>query len=78
MSAKEKYLSLEKVGENIFSIYTELKKTNDPLKAMVLMREMFPELSLIQAKEIMVLSETDYTSLRDYQKNILQKTVNKI
>jgi hypothetical protein len=78
MSTKEKYIYLEKDGKNIFSIYTELKKKNDPLKAMVLMREMFPELSLIEAKEVIVLSETDYNSLSDYQKNILKKTVKKI
>lgn len=70
MDAKEKYLRLEKDGKNVFTIFNELAEKNSPMTSIAKLRELFPELTLIEAKEILILSETDYKDLNDYQKDL--------
>lgn len=78
MSRREKYISFQKDGKSIFAVYAELAKANTPMHAMVQLRGLFPELSLIEAKEIMVLSETDYESLEKYQEKTIGEILKKM
>lgn len=73
MKSSEKYLNIKKDGKNVFEIFNELKKQNNSMSAMVSLREIFPELTLIEAKEIVVLSETAFKSLNDYQSDLAEK-----
>ncbi|NET31440.1 MAG: hypothetical protein F6K19_05490 [Cyanothece sp. SIO1E1] len=40
--------------------------------------EVFPELKLVQAKEIMVLHDTDYKSLAEYQEDLFTKIMDEL
>ncbi|MDR6968505.1 hypothetical protein J2X31_002528 [Flavobacterium arsenatis] len=69
MDAKEKYLKIKKGNKNVFDILNELKKENNSIDSMVKLREVFPELTLIEAKEILIISETSFNSLAEYQQD---------
>jgi hypothetical protein len=73
MDAKEKYLAIKKNDKNVFEILNELKKENNSIDSMVKLREIFPELTLIEAKEILIVSETDHNSLEEYQKDLFNQ-----
>ena len=73
MDAKEKYLAIKKNDKNVFEILNELKKENNSIDSMVKLREIFPELTLIEAKEILIVSETNHNSLEEYQKDFFDQ-----
>lgn len=64
------YLRLEKNGTNILLIFAELRKSMPPLLSIQKLMEVFPRLKLVQAKEIMVLHDTNYKSLEEYQEDL--------
>lgn len=66
----KEYLRLEKDGRNILLVFAELRKSLPPLQSMKKIMEVFPELKLVQAKEIMVLHITNYKSLEEYQEDL--------
>ncbi|UKB82437.1 hypothetical protein LF887_15640 [Chryseobacterium sp. MEBOG06] len=78
MDTKEKYIKLKKDGKNVLTIFNELIENNSPMNSVVKLRELFPELTLIEAKEILILSETNYKDLDDYQKDLLNQLKNDI
>lgn len=67
------HLKLEKNGENILNIFADLRESNSPLEALKKLRKIFPELDFIQAKEVMILHETDYNDLDEYQKAVFDQ-----
>ena len=69
----KEYLRLEKDGRNILLIFAELRKSFLPLQSIKKLMEIFPELHLMQAKEIMVLHDTNYKSLEEYQEDLFTK-----
>ncbi|AWM13597.1 hypothetical protein DI487_06790 [Flavobacterium sediminis] len=71
MDAKEKYLKIKIGNKNVFDILNELKKESNSIDSIVKLREVFPELTLIEAKEILIISETSFNSLDEYQQNFL-------
>jgi len=73
MDTREKYLKLEKDGKNVLTIFNELAEKNSPMNSMIILRELFPELTLMEAKEVLVLAETDYNDLDDYQKDLFNQ-----
>jgi hypothetical protein len=73
MNAKEKYLNIKKGNKNVFDIFNELKKENSSIDSMVKLREIFPELTPIEAKEILIISETSFKNLEEYQKDFLNQ-----
>ena len=73
MDTREKYLNLEKDGKIVLTIFNELAEKNSPMNSMIILRELFPELTLMEAKEILVLAETDYNDLDDYQKDLFNQ-----
>ncbi len=74
----KEYLRLEKNGRNILLIFAELRKSMPPLQSVKKIMEEFPELNLVQAKELMVLHDTDYKSLEDYQENLFTKILDEL
>jgi len=72
------YLSLEKNGRNILLIFAELRKSLPPLQSMKKLMEVFPELKLVQAKEILVLHDTDYKSLEEYQVDLFTSLLDEL
>ncbi|NRB48224.1 MAG: hypothetical protein HRU41_11170 [Saprospiraceae bacterium] len=72
------YLRLEKDDRNILLIFAELRKSLPPLQSMKRLMEVFPELKLVQAKEIMVLHDTDYKSLEDYQEDLFKQIMDEL
>ncbi|MFP3593160.1 hypothetical protein [Chryseobacterium sp. SIMBA_038] len=67
-----KYLYLKHEGKNAFEIVNEIISSGKmQLFAVKKIREIFPLLSLIEAKEIVVISTSGYKSLYDYQGSLL-------
>jgi len=63
-----KYLYLKHEGKNAFEIVNEIISSGKTqLFAVKKIREIFPHLSLIEAKEIVVISTSEYKSLYDFQ-----------
>lgn len=73
MEAKEKYLQLKKNGKNVLEIFSEIRKENNTLDSIMKIREVFTELTLIEAKEILIISETNFNDLEEYQKDLMNK-----
>lgn len=71
MKSKEYYQQIKKNGKNIFEIYLEYKKTLSPLESMKEMRKDFPQITFEEAKEIMIICDTNYNSIEEYQGSIL-------
>lgn len=78
MNKKEEYLSLIKDGKNVFEFLEEFKKENNSIDSMVKLREIFPQLTLLQAKEILIINDGVYESLDNYQADVLKKITGKI
>lgn len=74
----KEHLQLEKNGRNILLIFAELRKSMSPLQAVQKLMKVFPELELVQAKEILVLHDTDYKSLEDYQTDLFTKILDEL
>ncbi len=72
------YLRLEKNSRNILLIFAELRKSLPPLQSMKELMEVFPELKLVQAKEIMILHDTDYKSLEEYQVDLFTSLLDEL
>lgn len=63
-----KYLHVKRDGKNAFEIAEEITASAiTPLYAMKRIREIFPHLSLMESKEIVIIATTEYKSLYDYQ-----------
>lgn len=71
MKNKEYYEQIKKNGKNVFEIYLGYKKTLSPLESMKKMRKDFPQISFEEAKEIMIICDTNYNSIEEYQGSIL-------
>ncbi|GAA4334236.1 hypothetical protein [Flaviaesturariibacter amylovorans] len=57
-------------GRAVKDVAKELAQTNGPLEVIYLLRQHFPELSLIEAKELMIIATTEFGSLEEYQANL--------
>ncbi|WP_294224273.1 hypothetical protein [uncultured Chryseobacterium sp.] len=66
-----KYLHLNHNGRNVFEIAREIEVLRTPLYAMMKIRELFPHLSIAEAKELVIIATTGYKSLDDYQGSLL-------
>ncbi|WP_294250662.1 hypothetical protein [uncultured Chryseobacterium sp.] len=62
-----KYLHLNHNGRNAFEIAREIEVLRTPVYAMMKIRELFPHLSIAEAKELVMIATTQYKSLHDYQ-----------
>lgn len=63
-----KYLHLKRDGKSAFEIAEEITAAAiTPLYAIKKIREIFPHLSLMESKEIVIIDTTEYKSLYDYQ-----------
>lgn len=68
MDHTNKYLYLKHEGKNAYEIVLEM--TGDgksPLYGIKKIREIFPFLSLAEAKEVFVIATSGYKSLHNYQ-----------
>lgn len=57
-------------GKSSLEVFKNLRSKNNLINSLVKLREIFPTLSLEEAKEIMIVSETDSKSLEDYQAKV--------
>ncbi|KQR93855.1 hypothetical protein ASG01_08325 [Chryseobacterium sp. Leaf180] len=71
MKSKEYYQQIKKNGENVFEVYLKHKKTLSPLESMKEMRKDFPQITFEEAKEIMIICDTNFNSIEEYQGSIL-------
>lgn len=63
-----KYLHLKCNGKNAIEITREIAASaRSPLHAIKRIREIFPHLSLMESKEIVIIATTEHKSLYDYQ-----------
>ncbi len=68
MDNTNKYLHLKLNGRNVIEIAEKIAASAiTPLYAIKKIRAIFPHLSLIEAKEIVIIATTEYKSLYDYQ-----------
>jgi len=68
-----KYLHLRHEEKSVYEIVDEImEKYKSPLITIKKLREIFPDLSLIDAKEIVVIRTSKHKSLYDYQGSLLQ------
>ncbi|WP_415325692.1 hypothetical protein [Chryseobacterium sp. MMS23-Vi53] len=68
MDNTNKYLHLKHEEKNIFEIVDEImEKYKSPLITIKKIREIFPQLSLMEAKEIVIIRTSEHKSLYDYQ-----------
>lgn len=71
MKNKEYYKQIKKDGKDIFEVYLNYKKTMSPIESMKKMRKDFPQITFEEAKEIMIICDTDYDSIESYQGSLL-------
>jgi len=68
-----KYFHLRHEEKSVYEIVDEIMgKYKSPLITIKKLREIFPDLSLIDAKEIVVIRTSEHKSLYDYQGRLLQ------
>ncbi|MBW8523332.1 hypothetical protein K0U91_11175 [Chryseobacterium chendengshani] len=66
-----KYKLLKLQDKNIFDLVKDFEKKGEtPLKIILSIRKLFPKLSLVEAKEIMIIGTTKYKSLHDFQDDL--------
>lgn len=66
-----KYKLLKLQDKNVFDLVKGFdKKGETPLKIILSIRKLFPKLSLVEAKEIMIIGTTKYKSLHDFQDDL--------
>ncbi len=71
MDGTEKYIYLKYEGKDIYKIIEEMMKMyKNPLFTIRKIREIFPQFSLAEAKEVVIIATTEHTSLSDYQKSL--------
>lgn len=61
-----------KHGRSAKDISKELARTLSPIETIKELRNHFPELTLAQAKEVLIVTTTEYKSLEDYQADLLK------
>jgi hypothetical protein len=72
MDNTNKYLHINYENKNVYEIVDELMvQYKSPLFAIKKIREMFPHLSLIETKEIVIIRTSEHKSLYDYQGSLL-------
>ncbi|WP_262151493.1 hypothetical protein [Chryseobacterium foetidum] len=72
MDNTNKYIYLIKDGKNPYEIVGEMIDIyNSPLFAIKKIREIYPNLSLVDAKEIVIIATSEHKSLEDYQGSLL-------
>ncbi|GEN76988.1 hypothetical protein [Chryseobacterium hagamense] len=72
MDKTVKYLHLKHDDKNAFQIVREMTDSlKTPLYAIRKIKELFPHLSLTEAKEIVIMTVTKYKNLYDYQDSLL-------
>lgn len=71
MNKIEHYQGLINEGKNVLEHYFDFRKNNNSIESMALVRETFENLSLKEAKEIMIICETNFGSIEDYQNSLL-------
>jgi hypothetical protein len=62
-----KYNHLQHNGQTVFEILAALPKGKDPMAVMLKIRQLFPQISLTEVKEIYVMHATPYRDLYEYQ-----------
>lgn len=63
-----KYLYLKHEDRNVYEIVDEImEKYKSPLYTIKKIREIFPDLSLMESKEIVIIATSEHKSLYDYQ-----------
>jgi len=71
MDYTKKYIYLKHQGKDIYKIIEEMMtRYKSPLFAIRKIREIFPQLSLMEAKEVVIIATTEHKSLSDYQKSL--------
>lgn len=72
MDNSKKYLDLKHNGRDAYEIIDEMMdKYKSSLFTIKKIREIFPNLSLVDAKEIVMIRTTEHNSLCDYQGSLL-------
>lgn len=72
MNNSNKYFHFNHEGKNAYEIVDEIiTKYKTPLFAIKKIREIFPNLSLMEAKEIVIIATSEHKSLDDYQRSLL-------
>lgn len=66
MDNTNKYLNIKQEGKNVYELVDSMNGKS-PLFIIKKIREFFPYLSLIEAKEIVIIGTTQHKSLYDYQ-----------
>lgn len=67
-----KYLHLKREEKNVYEIVDNIiNKYKSPSFTIKKIREIFPDLSLMEAKEIVVIATSEHKSLYDYQRSLL-------
>jgi hypothetical protein len=73
MNNTNKYLYIKYEGKNVYEIVDKImEKYESPLFAVKKIREVLPGLSLMEAKEIVIIRTTEHKSLYDYQGSLLK------
>ncbi len=74
MDHTNKYLYLKHEGKNAYKIVLEATGNGKmPLQGVKKIREIFPFLSLAEAKEIVVIATSEYKSLYDYPGSLFKE-----
>jgi len=72
MDHTNKYLHIKLGDKNVYEMVDEIMaQYKSPLITVKKIREKFPFLSLMEAKEIVVIRTSDHKSLYDYQGSLL-------
>lgn len=72
MDNSNKYLHYNHEGKNAYEIVDKImSKYKTPLLVMKRIREIFPDISLMEAKEIVIIATSEHKSLYDYQGSLL-------
>lgn len=67
MDNTNKYLHIKHEDKNVYEIVDELMgKYKSPLVTIQKIREIVPQLSLIEAKEVVIIKTSEHKSLYDY------------
>jgi len=73
MDNTNKYFYIKHEDKNVYEIVDEImEKYKSPLFAVKKIREILPDLSLMEAKEIVIIRTTEHKSLYDYQGSLLK------
>lgn len=72
MDNSNKYIHITHDDKNVYEIVHEIMVLQkSPLFAIKKIREIFPNLFLVDAKEIVIIATSEHKSLEDYQGSLL-------